>query len=258
VFPALRNRCAKLSAFLQANLHSEKHPAFLARSQFALKQSPGIKYNQQHSNSELIQKGELYDGTDAPGHHPIACGLDGERPALEKLVPLVRAELHRLAKRYLKQERPGHLLQTTALVNEVYLRLIDWKSVSWQNRAHFFGVSARLMRRILVDFARSWPCWEEGREAQEVSLDEALVLSQDRSADIVALDDALSALAVFDPRKSQIVELRFFGGLSVGETAEVLKVAPITVMREWNKAKAWLCRELSGRKEHDSGTLAAN
>ncbi len=182
----------------------------------------------------------------------------GEQPALEKLVPLVRAELHRMAKRYLRQERPGHLLQTTALVNEVYLRLIDWKNVSWQNRAHFFGVSARLMRRILVDFARSQAYRNGAGEAWEVPLDEALVVSQERGADMIALDDALSALAVFDPRKSEIVELRFFGGLSVEEAAEVLKLAPITVMREWNKAKAWLYRELSGRKEDDSKTMAAD
>ena|ERR1051325_2904517 len=169
---------------------------------------------------------------------------DGDEAALEALVPLIQAELHRLAKRYMKRELPGHALQTTALVNEAYIRLIDWKNARWQNRAHFFGVSAQLMRRILVDFARQRPKAREGA-AHQVSLEEALVLGQERSADLVALDDALRALAELDPRKSQIVEMRFFGGMSVEETAEVLQIAPITVMREWNKAKAWLYRELS-------------
>jgi RNA polymerase sigma-70 factor, ECF subfamily len=176
---------------------------------------------------------------------------NGDQSALDKLIPLVQAELHRLARRYLGGERPGHLLQTTALVNEAYLRLIDWKNVEWQNRAHFFGVSAQLMRRILVDFARSRPRAAAGK-AQQVSLDEAMVISDERDTDLIALDDALTALAAFDPRKCQVVELRFFGGLSVEETAEVLKVAPITVMREWNKAKAWLYRELSRVQSDES------
>ena len=169
----------------------------------------------------------------------------GDSNALEKLVPKVQAELRRLAKHYMGKERVGHLLQTTALVNEAYLKLIDWKNVSWQNRAHFFGVSAQLMRRILVDLARKRPRGEEGAEVQHVALDEALGASPKKGLDLVALDEALNALAEIDPKKSQIVELRFFGGLSVEETAEVLKVAPITVIREWNKAKAWLYRELN-------------
>ena len=169
---------------------------------------------------------------------------DGDQAALEQLVPMVQAELQRLARRYLGQERPGHLLQTSALVNEAYLRLIDWKNVKWQNRAHFFGVSAQLMRRILVDFARRRPR-VEGESVNQVSLEEALVVGNEQSADLVALDEALQSLAQFDERKARIIELRFFGGLSVEETAEVLQVAPITVMREWNKAKAWLYRELS-------------
>ena len=169
---------------------------------------------------------------------------EGDKAALEELVPRVRAELHRLARHYMRQERPGHLLQTTALVNEAYMRLIDWKNVSWQNRAHFFGVSAQLMRRILVDMARSRPRAEHGGEAHQTSLDEALLVSPKRDTDLVALDDALNALGEIDPRKSQIIELRYFGGLSVEETAEVLGVASITVIREWNKAKAWLYREL--------------
>jgi RNA polymerase sigma-70 factor, ECF subfamily len=168
---------------------------------------------------------------------------DGDQAALDELVPLVQAELQRLARRYLGKERPGHLLQTSALVNEAYLRLIDWKNVKWQNRAHFFGVSAQLMRRILVDFARQRPR-VAGESIHQVSLEDALVLGNERAPDLVALDDALKALAELDERKSKIVELRFFGGLSVDETAEVLHIAPITVMREWNKAKAWLDREL--------------
>src|SRR5262245_41284704 len=172
---------------------------------------------------------------------------DGDSSALERLVPLVETELHRLAHRYLAQERPGHTLQTTALVNEAYLRLIDWKNVQWQDRAHFVGVAARLMRYILVGYARRQP---HRRVGCQVSLDHALEVSPSRSPDLVAVDDALKTLAAFDTRKSQIVELRFFGGLSVEETAEVLQVAPITVMREWNKAKAWLYDELANKAEH--------
>jgi RNA polymerase sigma factor (TIGR02999 family) len=169
---------------------------------------------------------------------------DGDGEALEKLIPLVEAELRRLAHRYMGQERPGHQLQTTALVNEAYMRLIDWKNVEWQNRAHFFGVSAQLMRRILVDFARQRPRIQ-GESAHHLALDDALTVSADQNEDLVALDDALKSLAEIDERKSRIVELRFFGGLSVEETAEVLGLAPITIMREWNKAKAWLYRELN-------------
>ncbi|HEX6623792.1 MAG TPA: sigma-70 family RNA polymerase sigma factor [Pyrinomonadaceae bacterium] len=170
------------------------------------------------------------------------CEGDGE--ALERLTPVVHEELRRLARRYMSRERPGHTLQTTALVNEAYMRLIDWKNVRWQNRAHFFAVSAQLMRRILVDFARRRPR-AEGGEVRHVSLDEAMTVSHGRDPDLVALDEALDALAALDPRKSRVVELRFFGGLSVEETAEVLRVAPVTVMREWNKAKLWLHREIS-------------
>ena len=168
---------------------------------------------------------------------------DGDQAALEQLVPRVRAELHRLARHYMRQERPGHLLQTTALVNEAYVRLIDWKNVSWQNRAHFFGVAAQLMRRVLVDMVRCRPV-EEGNESQDVTLDETLMTPHRRGIQLIALDDALNALGEIDPRKSHIVELRFFGGLSVDETAEVLKVAPITVMRDWKLAKVWLLREM--------------
>ena len=173
---------------------------------------------------------------------------DGSESALDELVPLVRAELKRLAKHYMLNERAGHLLQTTALVNETYMRLIDWKSVSWQSRTHFFGVSARLMRNILVDCARGRPQVKGGGEAELVSLEEALVVSEDRSQQLLAIDDALTALEKMDPRKSRIVELRFFGGLSVKETAEVLKVSRRTVIREWTRAKVWLHHELSQEK----------
>jgi RNA polymerase sigma-70 factor, ECF subfamily len=171
---------------------------------------------------------------------------NGDQSALEQLAPLVHAELHRLARRYMGQERAGHLLQPTALVNEAYMRLIDWKDVEWKNRAQFFGVSAQLMRRILVDFARRRPRLA-GFTAPHVSLDEALTVSAERSDDLVALDDALTGLAEIDERKSRVVELRFFGGLSNEEIAEVLQISTITVIREWNKAKAWLYRELSHR-----------
>jgi len=170
---------------------------------------------------------------------------DGDTAALEELTPVIYTELHRIAKRYMNREREGHTLQTTALVNEAYMRLIDWKTAKWENRAHFFGVSAQLMRRILVDFARKRPKISEGEAARHVSLDEAFTITTEKDEDLVALDEALNELAKFDERKAKIVELKFFGGLSVEETAEVIKVAPITVMREWQKAKAWLYRELS-------------
>jgi len=148
------------------------------------------------------------------------------------------------------RERPDHALQTTALVHEVYLRLVDCKQATWQDRAHFFAVSAQLMRRILVDFARARRYIKRGGKAHKVSLDEALVASPERGANFVAVDDALNALAAFDARKSRVVELRFFGGLSVEETAEVLKVSPETVMRDWKLAKVWLLRELSRDEQH--------
>jgi len=170
---------------------------------------------------------------------------DGDRGALDRLTPIVYDELHRLARRYMKGERPGHTLQTTALVNEAYMRLADYKDMQWQNRAHFFAVSAQLMRRILVEHARRHNL-KRGGGAQHVSLEDAVVVGGGRAADLVALDDAMNALARLDARKVQVVEMRFFGGLSVEETAEVLKVSPVTVMRDWNTAKAWLYRELAG------------
>jgi RNA polymerase sigma-70 factor (ECF subfamily) len=174
----------------------------------------------------------------------LAAWSDGDEDALERLAPMVHAELHRLARGYMNRERDGHVLQTSALINEAYLRLIEWKAVRWQNRAHFFGVAAGMMRRILVDFARARPR-VEGSSVDHFFLDEALQLADGKDADLIALDEALASLAQIDERKARIVELRFFGGLTVEETAEVLKIAPITVMREWQKAKAWLYCELS-------------
>lgn len=169
----------------------------------------------------------------------------GDEAALEKLIPLVYDELHRLAHQQMNRERSGHTLQTTGLLNEAYLRLVDMRNVRWQNRAHFFAISARLMRRILVDFARSRNYLKRGGTVLHVSLDETLAISADKGADFIALDDALNALAELDPRKSKVVEMRFFGGMSVEETAEVLNVSPETVMRDWKTAKIWLLRELS-------------
>jgi RNA polymerase sigma factor (TIGR02999 family) len=172
----------------------------------------------------------------------------GDQEALGRLIPLVEDELRRLAHAYMAGERPGHTLQTTALLNEAYLRLVDSQRVRWQNRAHFFAVSAQLMRRVLVDFARARRREKRGGDRVQVSLDEALDVSQRRDPDLIALDDALQALAAFDERKSKVVELRFFGGLSVEETAEALGVAPITVLRDWKMAKVWLYRELDRRR----------
>jgi RNA polymerase sigma factor (TIGR02999 family) len=171
----------------------------------------------------------------------------GDSSALDALIPLVHGELLRLARRQMKREREGHTLQTTALVNEAYLRLVDLSRIRWQDRAHFFAMSARLMRRILVDHARSRRYLKRGGGAVRVSFDEALAVSRESAADLVALDDALQSLARIDPRKGQVVELRYFGGLSVDETAEVLHVSPETVMRDWRLSKAWLLREVSRR-----------
>jgi RNA polymerase sigma factor (TIGR02999 family) len=168
----------------------------------------------------------------------------GDQTALERLMPLVYEELRRLARRHMNRQRPGHTLQTTALVNEAYLRLIDASQVQWQNRAHFFAVSAQLMRRILVDFARSRKSLKRGGEAQQVTLDDSLEVPSERGADLIALDDALNTLGVMNPRQSQIVELRYFGGLSEEEIAEALKISPRTVRRDWSLARAWLYREL--------------
>jgi RNA polymerase sigma factor (TIGR02999 family) len=165
---------------------------------------------------------------------------NGDREALDQLVPLVYDELHRLAHHYMRQERAQHTLQTTALVNEAYVRLIDQNAVHWQGRAHFFAIAAQMMRRILVDYARSRRYAKRGGEAHQVSFDESAIVSPGRGAELVAVDQALTDLAEHDARKSQIVELRFFGGLNIEETAEVMGISPTTVQREWRSAKAWL------------------
>jgi RNA polymerase sigma-70 factor (ECF subfamily) len=171
---------------------------------------------------------------------------DGDEGALERLVPLVEAELRRLARGYMGRERRGHTLQVTALVNEAFLRLTDARRLRWQDRAHFLGISARLMRRVLVDHARARGYQKRGGGAQRVTLDEALLVSPEPAVDLVALDRALVALAAADIRKSRVIELRFFGGLSVEETADVLHVSADTVKRDWRLAKLWLLRELDG------------
>jgi RNA polymerase sigma factor (TIGR02999 family) len=168
----------------------------------------------------------------------------GDAPALEQLIPLVHGELRRLARRHMRHERANHTLQTTALINEAYVRLVDVRQVRWQDRAHFFAMASRLMRRILIDHARSRGYRKRGGGARTLSLDEAPEVAGAPRTDLVALDDALKALEAVDRRKSQVIELRFFGGLSVQETADVLKVSPDTVTRDWRLAKAWLLREL--------------
>lgn len=169
----------------------------------------------------------------------------GDQAALDELMPLIEQELHRIAHQYMNREGPGHTLQTTALVNEAYMRLIDQKSVRWQNRAHFFAIAAQTMRRILIDHARKSARAKRGGKARKISLDEVAVLTQERASELVALDEALERLAAIDPRRGQVVELRFYGGLSNDEIAEVLNISPNTVMRDWNMARAWLYRELA-------------
>ncbi len=183
----------------------------------------------------------------------------GDQLALEKLMPLVYDELRRLAHRYMVREKAGHTLQTTALVNEAYLRLVDLKQIEWQDRAHFFAISARFMRRILVDFARSRGYQKRGGDAKQVSLDESVFVSPEPDAELVRIDEVLSALAEFDERKAKVVELRFFGGMTEDETAEVLHVSRETVKRDWRLAKNWLLCELTdGRSKDESRTVAAD
>jgi RNA polymerase sigma factor (TIGR02999 family) len=170
---------------------------------------------------------------------------NGNQAALDQLMPLVYEELHRLAHQYMARERHEHTLQTSALLNEAYLRLVNQKNVRWENRAQFFGIAAKLMRQILVDHARQRHRMKRGGDVRQVPLDEAVIVSPDRAAEMMALDDALKTLATVDPRKSQILELRFFGGLPIEETAEVLGVSPGTVMRDWTLAKAWLRMEMT-------------
>jgi RNA polymerase sigma factor (TIGR02999 family) len=182
--------------------------------------------------------------------HEITRLLDewgnGNQTALDKLYPLVYDELRRMAHRYMSRERKGHTLQTTALINEAYLRLVEQRNVHWENRAHFFGISAQIMRRILIDHARRYDYAKRGGGAQRVSLDEAAVVAKERAAELLDLDEALNRLADIDPRRSRVVELRFFGGLDNEEIAWLLKISPNTVTRDWKMARAWLYRELSG------------
>jgi RNA polymerase sigma factor (TIGR02999 family) len=182
----------------------------------------------------------------------------GNKAALDQLMPLVYKELRRLARHYLRKERHNHTLQSAALVNEAYVRLVDYSNLRWQDRAQFFGLAAQLMRRILIDHARKHHFAKRGGGARNVSLDEAAVLSEERASDLVALDDALTTLAEMDPRKSQVVELRFFGGLNIEETAEVLNISSMTVQREWRWAKAYLYREIGKESSNGAGTLAEN
>jgi len=172
---------------------------------------------------------------------------NGDKAALDKLMPLIHEELRRLAHYYMSHERPGHTLQTTALVNEAYLRLVNREGVHWQNRAHFFAIAAQVMRTILVDHARSHAYAKRGGGAHKIELDEAMIVSRERAAEVVALDDALKELENFDPQQSRIVELRFFGGLTIEETAEVLDLSPATIKREWSTAKAWLYHQVANR-----------
>ncbi len=177
---------------------------------------------------------------------------NGDKAALDKLVPVVYQELRRLAGYYMRRERPGHTLQTSALVNEAYMRLVDYKQMRWQSRAHFFAVAAQAMRRILVEHARKRHFAKRGGGAVQVSLDEAATVSEKQAADLIALDDALTGLEAIDPRKSRIVELRYIGGLNIEETAEVLGISPATVQREWRAAKAWLYREIKEGKTDEA------
>jgi RNA polymerase sigma-70 factor, ECF subfamily len=195
--------------------------------------------------------GAIPDPRDTPTALLLAWNR-GEAGALDALLPLVYEELRRVANRYMKGERMGHTLQATALVNEAYLRLIEVQQVRWQNRVHFFAMAARLMRRILVDAARARGYQKRGGGAPVVSFDEALILPTEPGSDLVALDDALTALAAVDARKSQVVEMRFFVGLSIDETAEALHVSRDTVKRDWRIAKLWLLRELQGEEHHDA------
>lgn len=172
---------------------------------------------------------------------------NGDEGARDELMSVVYQELHRLAHHYMKRESAGHTLQTSALVNEAFLKLVDQRDVQWRNRTHFFGIAAQMMRRILVDYARSRRYAKRGGGTRPISLEDGIIVSEERSAELVALDEGLERLAEIDPRKGQIVELRFFGGLSIEETAEVLEVSPGTVMRDWTLAKAWLRRDMSGQ-----------
>jgi len=188
--------------------------------------------------------------TQSPRQHEITALLaewrEGNQSALDELYPLVYNELHRLARRYMSRERKGHTLQTTALINEAYVRLVDQKNVQWANRSHFFAISAQIMRRILIDHARRHAYAKRGGGAQQVSLEEVAIVATDQGRELIRLDEALKALGEMDPRRSQVVELRYFGGLNNEEIAGVLHISENTVTRDWNMARAWLYQQLTG------------
>jgi RNA polymerase sigma factor (TIGR02999 family) len=177
---------------------------------------------------------------------------EGDRSALDKLIPLVEKELRRLASYYMRRQRPGHTMQTSDLINEAYLRLVDYKNMQWQNRAHFFAMAAQAMRRVLVAYARRKGYAKRGGANIKVGIDEASGLAHHQASELIALDEALTELERLDPRKARVVELRYFGGMSVDETAEALDISGVTVMRDWNAAKGWLLRELSQRGSNDA------
>lgn len=220
-------------------------------SEFFPVAGPAVQFSD--SDGKVRMRGELSTNEISKRLHAWS---RGNQSALDGLTPVVYDELRRLAHHYMERERPGHVLQTTALVNEAWIRLVDYKRMQWQDRAHFFAVAAQVMRRVLVDHARSHNI-KRGAGVQHIALDDIAVVSRDRTGDLVALDDALNALARLDPRKVQIIEMRFFGGLSVEETAEVLKVSPATVRRDWSIAKFWLYRELGGGTGDGFGTVEA-
>jgi RNA polymerase sigma factor (TIGR02999 family) len=203
----------------------------------------------------LRMPGERPSGSDVSSL--LRAWNEGQSGALDQLTPIVYDELRRLARHYMRGEKPGHSLQATALVHEAYTRLVDYKRMQWQNRAHFFAVSAQIMRRILVEHARRHNV-KRGAGIRHVALDETAIVRRGEDPDLVALDDAMNALAAIDPRKVRVVEMRFFGGLSVEETAEVLKVSPVTVKRDWKAARIWLYRELSREQDNGRPTLEAD
>ncbi len=183
---------------------------------------------------------------------------DGDQAALDKLIPLVYDELHRMAKRYMGRQHPGRTMQTTALIHEAYLRLVGQPDKRWENRAHFFAVGAQAMRHVLIDYARSQLCVKRGEGVRPLSLDESAVVPNERAMELIALDEALRELTALHARQSKVVELRFFGGLTVQETADVLKLSPDTILRDWRMAKAWLYRALSRKETNDAGTVSAD
>jgi len=243
-----------MSAFDRLHAHREKSDEKVSSAEIRLiggvQRRGGILHSSEGcSRSKPRNRKEIGFPMAKPSPHEVTQLLvdwsNGDQAALDRLMPLVDQELHRLAHHYMRQEKPGHTLQTTALVNEAYLKLVDQRQMHWKNRTHFFALSAQLMRRILVDHARKRKYAKRGGDAQKITLDEAMVVSRQPGRDLVALDQALEELAALDPRKGKVVELKFFGGLTAEETAEVLDVSPLTVKRDWKMAKAWLFDSLN-------------